>query len=377
MAIRAETSFSLKDQLFNAESVSELADGLERSHEPFRRQSFVDDVLAGFPERELKQRIDWMVEQLGSHLPENFEAALDVLRVALPPPLDPGKTDDDFGKFIWVVPGEYVARHGCTAEFLERSLEFLQASTQRFSAENAIRPFLRDFPEETLAFVMRCTADDHYHVRRLASEGIRPLLPWAERVTLPTADIIDVLDSLYADPTRYVTRSVANTLNDISKSAPDIVLETLTRWRASDRQSPAEMEWMTGHALRTLLKAGHPGAMELLGYSAEPAVTVADIETTDVVRLGEAFSWRCKLDSGARQKLKLALTVHYLKANGSHSAKTFAIRDLSVDRGQSVAVEKRVPFKPITTRVLYPGSHRAELVINGVTFAERSFQFDA
>ena len=97
----------------------------------------------------------------------------------MPEPLDPTRTDGDFGEFIWVVPGEYVARYGCAREHLDVALAFLRESTQRFSAENAIRPFLAAFPDETLAFVRACSGDANYHVRRLASEGTRPFLPWA------------------------------------------------------------------------------------------------------------------------------------------------------------------------------------------------------
>ena len=49
--------FSLKDQLFNAESVGWLAGRF-----PFG-PGFAEAVLARFPELELKQRIDWIALQ--------------------------------------------------------------------------------------------------------------------------------------------------------------------------------------------------------------------------------------------------------------------------------------------------------------------------
>ena len=375
MAIKAKPTFSLKDQLFNADSVRKLADRLATAHADFDGRAYANDVVARFPQLELKQRIDWMVTTLESHLPAEFGEAREILLRALPEPLDPDKTDDDFGEFIWVVPGEYVARHGCTPEYRDESLDFLREATKRFSSEGAIRPFLREFPDETLAFVKDCAVDDNYHVRRLASEGIRPFLPWAERVVLDTADIIGVLDTLHADHTRYVTRSVANNLNDVSKIDPDVVVDTLGRWRKLERQEAQELGWMTRHALRTLAKTEHSPTLKLLGYATKPKIRINDIETSDRVRLGEAFTWQCTLTSLAAQKLKIGLRLHFLKANGGHSTKVFAIADKALGKGESIEIRKAQAFKPITTRTLYPGIHYAELLVNGKPLEKRSFEF--
>ena len=374
MSIKAEPSFSLKDQLFNERSVGELSGRLATADPGFRRSDFESDVLARFPALELKERINWIVTVLEGHLSAHFRDARKTLLRALPEPLDPTRTDDDFGSFIWVVPGEYVAKHGCTDDYLAESLAFLREATKRFSSEGAIRPFLDRFPDETMAFVHECSVDDNYHVRRLASEGIRPFLPWAMRVKLPAGAIIGVLDTLHADNTRYVTRSVANTLNDISKTDADAVLETLKRWREQACQQEAELRWMTRHALRTLLKDDNAAALNLLGYPTEPKFRVSGQRSSDVVRVGEDFVWACTLTSLARQKLKITLRIHFLKANGKHSAKVFAVKNGDFDKGDTIEINKRQSFKPITTRALYPGTHYAELVVNGVTRKKLAFE---
>ena len=374
MSIKAEPSFSLKDQLFNADTVGVLSAALRKADTRFRRKLFEREVLGGFPGLELKQRINWIVTTLESHLPAGIEDAIDVLRRALPEPLDPSRSDDDFGEFIWVVPGEYVARHGCSRAHLQVSLSFLREATKRFSSENAIRPFLRAFPEETMAFVHECAEDENYHVRRLASEGIRPFLPWAPRVDLPVDAVIDVLERLHGDSTRYVTRSVANTLNDISKVDGDRVLATLKRWQKEKRQHSAELNWMTRHALRTLVKEENKAALELLGYPSRPKFRLSGVQTTASVNVGGHFVWRCVLTSMADQQLKIALKIHFLKANGSHATKVFAVKDTHLRKGERLQIDKRQAFKPITTRVLYPGTHFAELVVNGVSRNKRSFE---
>ncbi|MGI9628063.1 MAG: DNA alkylation repair protein [Longimicrobiales bacterium] len=373
MGIKAEASFSLKDSLFNAETLSDLTRGLVRARPDFDASQFERRVLARFPDLELKQRIHWIVDVLGDFLPGDFEAACGVLLEALPEPLDAALTDGDFGKFIWVVPGEYVARHGCTPDHLATSLEALRQATMRFSSEAAIRPFLKAFPSETMDFVREWAVSDNYHVRRLASEGIRPFLPWAARVLLPPEEVVDVLSVLHADPTRYVTRSVSNTLNDLSRDHAGIVLEALERWRAEGRQHEEELEWMTRHALRTLIKRDHQKALAVLGYSPNPVVDVSNIKSTAEVVVGHAFEWRSTLISKADQRLKITLKIYFLKANGSQAPKVFAVKDVAVNAGENVEIVKRQPFKPITTRVLYPGGHRAELVVNGQVQATREF----
>ena len=377
MGIRAETSFSLKDDLFNHQSLSELSVRIAAARPGFGRAEFEKQVLSRFPELELKERINWIVTVLEAHLPGEYRRALSVLRKALPEALDPDRTDDDFGQFIWIVPGEYVAKHGCSEPHIGRSLAFLREATKRFSAEGAIRPFLKSFPDRTLAFVHECTQDDNYHVRRLASEGIRPLLPWAQRVSLDPAQIVEVLDRLHGDSTRYVTRSVANALNDISKQDPGIVISTLKGWWKAKKQNAAELQWMTRHALRTLVKRDHLPALELLGYSPKPAVRIAGLRSSTEVRVGENFECCFRLRSNARQKLLVSMRIFFLKANGRQAAKVFAVKNVELDKGEEIELTKKLPFKPVTTRVLYPGLHKAEIAVNGKVLAATEFELVA
>jgi 3-methyladenine DNA glycosylase AlkC len=254
----------LKDQLFTREKAGLIAGEIEHVHPAFRAEEFVADIVARFPELELKARIDWIATCLERHLPCEFRRAVGILVRSLPAPADPSLSDGDFGDFIYAPYAEYVARHGCTEEDLEFSLGALREITTRFSAEFAIRPLLDAFPDRVLATLLVWTADEHYHVRRLCSEGTRPRLPWAPNLALPYDAAIPVLDRLFYDPARYVTRSVANHVNDISKKDPHLALETLQRWRDSRRQQPREMAYVIRHAARTLVRAGHPRATDLV-----------------------------------------------------------------------------------------------------------------
>lgn len=375
MSLKAETTFSLKDQLFNKSAVQKISTRLHAVDPSFDRRSYERKVLKGFPERELKERMHWMVTVLEDHLPSDIGVATPILQKALPEPLDPKMSDDDFGEFVWMVPGEYVAKHGCTPKALKGSLRFLKEATKRSTSENAIRPFLKWFPEETFEFVRRCATDSNYHVRRLASEGIRPYLPWAMRVEVPTRKILSVLDTLHADPTRYVTRSVSNTLNDITRGEPGPVLDILDRWRKANRQCSKELAWMTRHALRTLVRQDYGPALERLGFPTQPKFRLTASKAMDHLVAGESFTRSCTLTSLAKQKLKIALRIHFLKANGTHSAKLFAVKELEMAKGEQLEIEKRQPFRPLTTRTLYPGTHYSEWIVNGVARGKRAFEF--
>lgn len=377
MSIKAETGFSMKDALFNPESVALLSSSVKRAYPKFKKAEFEGQVLARFPDLELKQRINWLVESLYDHLPGKFLQATAILDRALPKPLDPDLTDNDFGEYIWVVPGEFVAKYGCTRQHLAHSLEFLKQSTRRFTAEGAIRPFLSQFMAETMDFVTECAGDENYHVRRLASEGIRPFLPWAERVLVPHDKVTAVLDLLYADPTRYVTRSVANTVNDLSKVDSELAVKTLRRWRRDGLQARSELDWMTRHGLRTLLKTGNPGALALLGFTKTPHIKISNLQTSSSVRVGEQLSCSFSLESSAPQKLLLLLKVFYLKANGSFGPKLFHIKTLETKAIQRDEISKNIQFKPMTTRVMYPGKHQLQILVNGQVMAERDFVLQA
>jgi 3-methyladenine DNA glycosylase AlkC len=219
--------FSLKDHLFNADKVSYLGGLLEHGIPGFDRRRFETDVMAGLPELELKDRIDHIAQVLSGHLSQDFTTAADEIRASLPPPLDPTLTDNDFGDFILAPLGKYVENHGL--EHYETAMPLIRELTMRFSMEGPVRPFINERPEETMALFARWAEDENYHVRRLVSESTRPRLPWSPRIDLDVRAPLPLLDKLHSDPTRYVTRSVSNHLNDVSKIDPGLALETVER----------------------------------------------------------------------------------------------------------------------------------------------------
>jgi 3-methyladenine DNA glycosylase AlkC len=368
--------FSLKDHLFNEPKVQALAKRIAAVHPEFDAKRFIRAVVAGFPERELMDRARHITAVLGTQLPADYRTAVGILLRSLPPALDPTLTDGDFGDFIYLPFGYYVAEHGLGPSDLAFSLAALREITTRFSMEFPLRPFLVEYPEDTLATLRTWVDDEHYHVRRLVSEGTRPFLPWAPRVNLAPPDTIGLLDSLHTDPTRYVTRSVANHLNDLAKRDPELVIGTLTSWRQRGEQRERELAFMTRHALRTLVKDGHLGALSVLGFET-PEIRVSDFRLSPAtVRLGGGVGFECTVTSASRrsQRLLIDYVLWFRKANGALAPKTHKLTRLELAPGESVEVRKQHPLRPMTTRTLHPGTHRIELQINGHKFDSSEFE---
>lgn len=375
MARPDSEKFLLKDHLFNRKKVQQMADELDRAYSKFQKKAFIEEVLAGFRQRELKARIAWMAECLQKHLPSDYRKAIPIIVKALPAPSDPALSDDDFGDFIYAPYGEFVARYGCKEQYLEISLDAIYEITTRFSAEDCIRYFINSFPEETIKVLKRWSNDPHYHVRRLCSEGLRPRLPWAGKINISKEDALPVLDKLYSDRTRYVTRSVANHINDISRVDPTLAMNTLQRWKKSGKQNEKEMDFIIRHGLRSLIKEGNPRAMELLGYSPNPKVKLSDIKLLKKVKLGSSLEFSFSLKSTSRESLIVDYIIHFCnKAGELKGSKVFKLKNLALERNETVLIEKKHPMRAnMTTRTIYPGKHNLEIQINGKSFGKHPF----
>ncbi|NVK13903.1 MAG: hypothetical protein HWE35_06945 [Rhodobacteraceae bacterium] len=365
--------FSLKDQLFNREKVRYLAGLFAAADGGFDAEAFETQVMADLLALELKQRMTLIADVLADHLPEALHNAAPVLLKALPPPLDPSKTDDDFGDFIFAPLGEYVAARGVEAH-PDLSLDLLEEITQRFSMEWAIRPFLNRWPAEVLARMEDWATHSSYHVRRLVSEGTRPRLPWGEAVGLRLDEPLPLLDHLHSDPTRYVTRSIANHLNDIAKKDPDLVMDRLEHWQEAGVQSAKELGWMTSHALRGLVKAGHPRAMKMLGYDPDLDLSAEIALKSQNVRIGDALEFSAHLEGQAGSPVLVDYILHFQRPGGKISAKVFKLKQSKIS-GKLLKLDKCHKLKGnATTFKLVPGPHRIELMVNGKVRAEAAFE---
>ena len=368
--------FSLKDELFNAKKVSYLAGRLALADSAFDQAGFETAVMSKLASLELKERIVHIAACLEQYLAPDFDQAVAHIKAALPAPLDPTKTDDDFGDFIFAPFGTWVVRNGLSAERVEVSLGLLKEITMRFSMEDAIRAFINEHPEKTKETLAVWANDENYHVRRLVSEGPRPLLPWSTRLVHDHTWGLSFLNDLYSDSTRYVVRSVANHLNDIAKIEPDLVVRTLSRWAAEGKQEAAEFQWLQKHTLRTLVKQGHRDALQLLGYSPQPQITVSNLAVnSDKVRVGEAAEFSFEVQAEREESLMIDYVLHFMKANGTQKPKVHKLTSLTLQAGETKAFSKQHVFKAnARTLQYYPGEHTVTIQINGRQFGSITFE---
>src|SRR5439155_19195149 len=128
-----------------------------------------------------------------------------------------------------------------------------------------VRPFLLRYPRYTLRTLAEWADDPNEHVRRLVSESTRTRLPWSvhlEAFKRNPKPVLQLLERLKDDESRYVQRSVANSLGDILKDNPDVGFSTLERWALS---GSAGRRWLIRHAVRYQAGKGVPRALRLFG----------------------------------------------------------------------------------------------------------------
>ena len=361
----------LKDS-FSLDVIDLIAEAIDRVHPDFPRDEFIETAGTGFLDLELTARARHISEALAAYLPDDRREALRILTDSLGPPL--GEVESDgMASFKYLPHVFFVADHGLP--HFEEAMAFQHEVTRRFTAEYSVRVFIDRYPEPTLQRLQAWTADPDMHVRRLVSEGTRPRLPWAPRLHRFIEDpepVIDLLGRLKDDPTEYVRRSVANNLNDISKDHPDLVVAVLSEWVEEPSRSR-----LIRHALRSLVKQGHPGALGLLGYGSASRLTVDSMSIEPSrPRIGERVTISVTMTNPTSQPQSalVDLRVHFVKANGATSPKVFKLKETTVGPGHTEPMRKSISLAQHTTRTHYPGRHRVELLINGVSHEAGAFE---
>jgi len=354
----------LKNQ-FGEEIPDKIAGMILAAYPAFKSAAFVRDSLDGYEPLSLTKRGWNIAHALRQYLPDDYEAAVEILVASLGPKLN--RTEGNgMEPFLYSPHVFFVAEYGL--DHYEVSMLAQYELTQRFTAEFSIRPFLERYPESTLAQLEQWTKDSSVHVRRLVSEGTRPRLPWAPRLRRFMEDprpVLALLELLKDDPELYVRRSVANNLNDIGKDNPTLLVDTTRRWM---KDAKPERLWLIRHALRSALKRGEPGALSVLGFDEDPNVSIRDvrIEPKRVVIGGSVeIAFEIVNKDQRKQRALVDLQVHFIKANGKGSPKVFKLKAVELAPQEVIHIQKKISLAQMTTRKHYPGLHNVEVLVNG------------
>jgi 3-methyladenine DNA glycosylase AlkC len=340
-----------------------LARELTALSKSFCADTFLRLTLEGLEERSLMQRLHQCAVAADAALAGTFPQKVRVLQ-KLAPRIGHG--------FVPVFLCDFVATFG--AHDLEFSMEALKFFTPFGSAEFAVRGFIAADPGRALSIMKGWTRDPDEHVRRLASEGSRPRLPWGMKLKELVRDpspCADILEALKDDTSLYVRRSVANHLNDITKDHEDWVLDRLEGWEL-DREP---LRWIARHACRTLIKRGHPRALQLFGFGGRAQVEAGLQLRPARLRLGEKLQIEAVLRSTSTKPQTLAVdyVIHYVKSRGTAFEKVFKWTEIELPPKGVVELRKNQVIRDFTTRRHHPGHHGVELQVNGRRVARTGF----
>lgn len=352
---------------FSRGLVVRIAASFTAVHPAFPAPAFIRDATRGLEDLELLARARHVTAAMARHLPPRYPDAIGVIVRSLGPV---HATDELEGvgmaPFFYLPHVYFVATHGL--DHFDLSMRAQHALTQRFTCEWSIRPFLERHPEATLETLDAWSRDASPHVRRLVSEGTRPLLPWAPRVGWLVSEperVLGLLERLKDDPASAVRRSVANHLNDLSKAHPRLACDVAERWLDGASE---ERRALVKHALRTCVKRGDARALGLLGFGGAPVVDVTNVVFAPKrVRIGGSVrvSFDVVSTSKRSQSLAVDLVVGFVKARGQTSAKVFKVGTATLGARERASFAKRVSVAVHTTRTPYPGRHVVEAAING------------
>lgn len=349
----------------NAPAVKDLANLIDKHHASFKQTDFLDRVIPELESLSLTQRVQAITSALTACLPDKLEANTQLLlNLAADWPVL--NTQSHWQSYLaWPVI-EYAGKIGIQQPV--QGLFLLKQLTALFTAEFAIRPYVEQHFELTYETVLSWTHDEDVHVRRLASEGLRPRLPWGKRLTVLEDNpemIIQVLERLKHDEQRYVQKSVANTLNDISKKHSQQVVVVCQSWQ---KQASPQTQWIIRHGLRSLIKAGDARAFEVLGFSQAIAVTSRLTLSNKALTLGETTQLNVTLNSNSEQTQTMIVDYRLWqpKARGKVTAKVFKWKTVTLKANQSILLTKSHAFKQLSTRRYYQGDYQFELLINGL-----------
>lgn len=345
---------AFKDE-FSPALVTKLGQMLQVAWTEFPFDRWQTAATAGLEDLELLQRVDHLAKSLGGSLPPSFDAACTVMYRLL--------EDEAFHGWMMLPVGYYVADAGIDEPDL--ALPLLAALTPRFSSEGPIRPFIERHPDTTFAYLREWTTDPDEHVRRLVSEGTRPRLPWAPRLRALAADpspSIELLDRLFDDESEYVRKSVANHLNDISKDHRDLALETARRWQAGSTRGNRVVR----HGLRSLVKAGDPDALALLGFDHDSPVELSHFALAPTaIDIGDEIEFKATLTATASTNAAIDYVVHYQGVRGPKSGKVFKLTTRTIEPAEPTIITRRHRFEHVSIRRIHPGPHRIEIQVNG------------
>ncbi len=332
----------------------------------FKNLIFID----AFESYELKERLSHTTKVLNHFLPEDFKSATQTIKELIEN-LNSANMREQSMEFMFIP--EYIEIYGIND--YENSVKAFEFITQFTSCEFAVRPFLKKYPDEMLSQMISWSKHENNKVRRLASEGSRPRLPWA--MALPSykndpSPILPILENLKEDSCEVVRRSVANNLNDIAKDNPDTVIDISKQWKGKSKETDA----LVKHACRTLLKQGELQILKLFGFGSQNFKVSGFNIITPQVKIGDYLGFKFSIinQDDSAKLLRLEYGLYYMKNNGKLARKVFKISEREIESNKIYDIQRKQSFKIISTRKFHTGLHQVSIIVNGIEGEKLDFE---
>ncbi|AKP41682.1 TPA: DNA alkylation repair protein [Clostridioides difficile] len=353
----------LLKNMYNRESLYEVAVAIQSVYNSFKVDEFIKSTMdETWNNLELKARCRKISMSLGMYLPEDYKEALSILE----------KSVTGF-YFAFFFP-DFVEVYGQDDINWDLSISALERNTEYWSSEFAVRAFIIKDEDRMMAQMRKWSKHKSEHVRRLASEGCRPQLPWGQAISKFKKDptpVLPILEQLKTDTSTYVQKSVANNLNDISKTHPDLVISIAKDWYGKNKST----NWIVKHGCRTLLKKGNRDVLALFGYDDTTSINLQDftLETTSI-SIGEDLTFSFNILAKKATKTRLEYGIDYIKSNGKRNRKIFKISEVSLKENEKKSYMKKHSFADVSVRRHYPGIHSIAIIINGIEKDKLDFE---
>jgi len=354
--------------LLNQKLIHEVATDIKSVYNPFQVDEFLKSVMdETWDGLELKERIYKISANLGKYLPADYATAISII----------DKVVMNYGTWLnglgWFFP-VFVEIYGQDEKDWDISIAALGRYTPYSSSEIAVRPFIIKHEKRMMAQMYVWSKHENELVRRLACEGCRPALPWAPALNSFKKDpthLLPILEQLKTDPSMHVRKSVANNLNDISKTHPDLVIKLAKEWYGKHEYT----NWILKHGCRTLLKKGNQDVLAIFGLNDVASIDVNDFTLAETaISLGEDINFSFVISTKEATKARLEYGIDYVKANGKRNRKIFQISEPSLKANEKKLYTKKHSFADVSTRKHYPGIHSITLIVNGLERGTLEFE---
>ena len=354
----------LLKELYNEDYIDLLSSNILSNYTDFDKDNFIVSIFENqWQEKELKQRMRHIATTLYKFLPQEYDKSISILKKTFL------KMNFQYGLENMIFQ-DFVEVYGL--EDFETSMDALSCFTVGSSSEFAIRQFILKYPDSTMEQMKLWAKSENEHIRRLASEGCRPRLPWAIALSdfkENPKEVLEILEILKDDESLYVRKSVANSLNDISKDNPQIVKNITKKWIGITK----ERDWILKHGCRTLLKSADQEILEIFGFTKNSDIAIDDFVVNNNIQMGDNLEFSFELHSKDELgKLRVEYSIEFVRQNNRFSKKVFKIAE-GIYEQNSKKFAKNYSFKAISTRKYYEGKHRVSIIVNGVILEEKEF----